>query len=115
MLHGKAAGNDVCRSWQDNGGAEFRGTGGTSSISGWGVLPFTPTYGEWTLVDARPSVNMASFRMPVTLVSTTNGLLTVTILAPTPVYAADKLEALRAGLVQRLETMASAASSSPPS
>ena len=96
---------------QDDGGAPFRGTGGTSSISGWGVLPFVRTYGDWTLVDARPSVNMSSFRMPVTLVSTTNGLLTVTILAPTPVYAADRLEALRSGLVRRLKTMASAAES----
>ena len=82
---------------------------GSTSISSWGVLPFKPTYGSWSLVTARPSVNMSHGRLPITLVSTVNGELTVTILAPSPAYSHESLDAIRAGLVERLSYMAASA------
>lgn len=81
--------------------------GFTTSVSSWGNLPFTRTYGgHWTLEGAVPVVNMSHTPFPCSLVSTAAGELTVTLLAATPVIARSDLRRLHDGILARLRWMA---------
>ena len=49
----------------------------TCGISSWGLLPFQERYGKWELVRMIPGCNLISAPMPMVLLQTVNGILTV--------------------------------------
>jgi hypothetical protein len=77
----------------------------TSGISNWGALPFRERYGRWELVTMTPSGTMTRLAMPMTLVQTVNGVLTIAHVAAAPVISTSMLENLRDGTIHNLHRM----------
>ena len=77
----------------------------TSGISNWGVLPFVEQYGKWKLVAMTPLSNMIRLPMPMALVQTVNGALTISFFAAVPLTLSSTLEKLRDGTMHNLEQM----------
>ena len=77
----------------------------STTISNWGVLPFQKKYGRWTLVEAEPTCNLNYISQPAVLVTTVNGCITLTLLAPIPILNAADLEALTSRFELRIRGM----------
>jgi len=77
----------------------------TSGISNWGVLPFRERYGRWELVAMTPSGSMTRLAIPMTVVQTVNGVLTIGHFGGAPVISLSTLENLRDGTIHNLHRM----------
>lgn len=77
----------------------------TCGISNWGSLPFSEHYGKWELLKMTPLGNMSRLPMPMALVQTVNGVLTISYFAPVPVFPPSILEKLRDGTIHNLQQM----------
>lgn len=77
----------------------------TCGISNWGVLPFYEQYGKWEFVKMTPLGNFIRLAMPMALVQTVNGVLTVSHFAANPLYPPSMLDKLRDGTMHNLHQM----------
>jgi hypothetical protein len=74
----------------------------TCGISNWGLLPFRERYGKWELTAMTPFGNMIRLAMPVALVQTVNGVLTIGHFGSAPLISPSTLEKLRDGTMHNL-------------
>ena len=77
----------------------------TCGISNWGLLPFCERYGKWELAMMTPFCNTTRFGMPMNLIQTVNGVLTIGHLGAAPLITPSTLEKLRDGTMQNLRQM----------
>ena len=77
----------------------------TFGISSWGVLPFQEQYGQWQLNGTLPLCNLISVAIPMVLLQTVNGVLTVACMGADPVIPSRNLEHLCHGTMQKLRQM----------
>lgn len=77
------------------------------TLSNWGVLPFVQSYGQWTLSAVQPAANLNYISQPGILVSTANGCITVSVLAPAPIISPTDLEALASRYEVRIRRLVS--------
>ncbi len=77
----------------------------TCGISNWGLLPFHEQYGKWELAAMTPFGNMIRAAMPIILIQTVNGVLTICCLGSVPLIPSSTLENLCNGTMQNLRQM----------
>lgn len=77
----------------------------TCGISNWGILPFQEQYGPWKLINMVPLGNMIRSPMPMLLVQTVNGTLTMSLFGAVPLLSSNVLENLRDLTMQYLRQM----------
>ncbi len=66
----------------------------TCGISNWGLLPFQQCYGKWKLMGMQYFGNVVRLLMPVAVVYTVNGVLSIAYSMPTPIFSSSTSEKL---------------------
>lgn len=77
----------------------------TCGISSWGVLPFQEQYGPWQLNGTLPLCNLISVAIPMVLLQTVNGVLTVACMGADPVFSPRHIENLCNETMRKLRQM----------
>ena len=77
----------------------------TVSVSSWGVLPLRGSYGGFRVARAAPIVNLNIAPAPVCFLSTTAGVLCVSVAAPTPMFEHALLHTLASRTAELLRAM----------
>ena len=66
----------------------------TCGISNWGLLSFQERYGKWKLTGMTYFGNVVRLPMPVAVVYTVNGVLSIAYSMPIPIFSSSTLEKL---------------------
>ncbi|CAF1183654.1 unnamed protein product [Adineta steineri] len=77
----------------------------TTVITNWGLLPFHEQYGKWKLTEMTPIGNLIRAVMPVFMLQTVNGILTVACGGAVPLISETIIENLCNGTMHNLRQM----------
>ena len=77
----------------------------TYNTSSWGVSPFVEQYGPWQLTGVTPFMNLLRSAVPMTIIQTVNGVLTLMFGGASPVIPSSSFTALRDRCMDTLQKM----------
>jgi hypothetical protein len=100
-----AIGTMMGKLYQKNMGSVNLAEFPTCGISNWGVLPFGERYGKWEFVAMTPISNMIRLAVPMSIVQTVNGVLTIAHFGAAPIVTTSTLDNLRDGTMHNLRQM----------
>ena len=77
----------------------------TCGISNWGLLSFQERYGKWKLTGMTYFGNVVRLPMPMAVVYTVNGVLSIAYSMPIPIFSSSTLEKLHNGTMENVRQL----------